>query len=91
MRQFEQTSNPVMVFCEDYSFGGTISRDEIYQWYQEWCTRTGHKQLSRERFLPKFRECMDKRIKGERRVRIKGQLCRVMDFDLEQEPGTEED
>ena len=90
MRQFEQTSNPVMVFCEDYSFGGTISRDEIYQWYQEWCARTGHKQLSRERFLPKFRECMDKRIVGERRIRIKGQLCRVMEFSLEQEPGTGE-
>jgi P4 family phage/plasmid primase-like protien len=91
MRQFEQTSNPVMVFCEDYSFGGTISRDEIYQWYQEWCVRTGHKQLSRERFLPKFRECMDKQITGERRIRKNGQLVRVMEFGLEQEPGTEGD
>jgi P4 family phage/plasmid primase-like protien len=91
MRQFEQTSNPVMVFCEDYTFAGTITRDEIYQWYQEWCTRTGHKQLSRERFLPKFRETMDKRIVGERRIRQKGQLVRVMDFDLEHQAGTEDD
>ena len=89
MRQFEQTSNPVMVFCDDYAFNGTISRDEIYSWYREWCDRTGHKSLSRERFLPKFREYMEKRIIGERRIRQNGQLVRVIDFNLEHALGTE--
>ena len=85
MRQFEQTSNPVMVFCEDRTFAGSISRDEIYQWYQTWCVETGHKPLSRERFLPKFREAMDRQIVGERRMRQNGKIVRVFDFNLSQD------
>jgi putative DNA primase/helicase len=84
MRQFEQTSNPIMVFCEDYVFKGTLTRDEIYGWYKDWCETTGHKAMSRERFLPKFRDCMGDRIAGERRIRKSGKLERVIDFDVEQ-------
>ena len=84
MRQFEQTSNPIMVFCEDYVFKGTLTRDEIYGWYKDWCETTGHKAMSRERFLPKFRDCMGDRISGERRIRKSGKLERVIDFDVEQ-------
>ena len=84
MRQFEQTSNPIMVFCEDYVFRGTLTRDEIYGWYKDWCETTGHKAMSRERFLPKFRDCMGDRISGERRIRKSGKLERVMEFSVEQ-------
>ena len=80
MHQFEQTSNPVMVFCEDRDFNGTVSREDVYFWYTLWCEETGHKPLSRERFLPKFRDCMGDRIKDERRARINGTLTRVFDF-----------
>ena len=80
MHQFEQTSNPVMVFCEDREFNGTVSREDVYFWYTLWCEETGHKPLSRERFLPKFRDCMGDRIKDERRARMKGVLTRVFDF-----------
>ena len=80
MQQFEQTSNPVMVFCEDKNFHGTISRDEIYDWYKMWCDRTGHKPLSREKFMPRFRDHMAERIKAERRVRVDGVPTRVFDF-----------
>ena len=80
MQQFEQTSNPVVVFCEDKNFYGTVSRDEIYEWYKGWCDRTGHKPLSREKFMPKFRDCLGDRIKAERRVRIDGVPTRVFDF-----------
>ena len=80
MHQFEQTSNPVMVFCEDRDFNGTVSRDDIYFWYTLWCENTGHKPLSRERFMPKFRDCMGDRIKDERRTRINGVITRVFDF-----------
>lgn len=69
LQQFEQTSNPVMVFCEDRDFNGEISRDDIYYWYTLWCEETGHKALSREKFLPKFRECMGDRIIDERQRR----------------------
>ncbi len=80
--QFEQTSNPVMVFCEDYEtvMRGTLSRAEVYGWYKDWCVETGHKPLSRERFLPRFRECLGERIDGERRIRLDGRLTRVFDF-----------
>ena len=70
LRQFEQTSNPVSVFCEDRSeaFKGTIPRDNIYFWYSSWCDETGHKPLSREKFIPKFRNCMGERIIAEKRT-----------------------
>lgn len=80
MHQFEQTSNPVLVFCEDRDFIGTISRDDIYYWYTIWCEETGHKSLSREKFIPKFRDCMGDRIIDERRTRISGKITRVFDF-----------
>lgn len=81
MQQFEQTSNPVMVFCEDRNFHGTVSRDEIYDWYKMWCDRTGHKPLSREKFMPRFRDCLGDRIKSERRMRVDGVPTRVFEFD----------
>lgn len=82
MQQFEQTSNPVVVFCEDHAtrFCGTIQRKEIYDWYKWWCEDTGHKPLSREKFMPKFRDCMGDYIKAERRVRVDGVPTRVFDF-----------
>ena len=80
MEQFEQTSNPISVFCEDQEFEGTQSRENIYYWYTLWCDKTGHKPLSRERFIPKFRDCMGDRIKDERRTRINGDITRVFDF-----------
>ena len=83
LKQFEELSNPVAVFCEDYdsSFHGPVSRADIYDWYRGWCDSTGHKPLSRERFMPKFRDAMGDRILGERRVRQDGVLTRI--FDLE--------
>ena len=84
LQQFEQTSNPVMVFCEDKDFRGTLSREEIYAYYTAWCDNTGHKPLSREKFLPRFRECMGERIAEEKRLRQAGSLTRVFVF----EPGS---
>ena len=82
MGQFEETSNPVSVFCEDYSdsFVGTISRSEIYGWYKDWCMETGHKALSREKFVPKLRESLGERIEKETQVRIDGVRARVLVF-----------
>lgn len=82
MHQFEQTSNPVMVFCEDRDFNGTVSREDVYFWYTLWCEETGHKPLSREKFLPKFRDCMGDRIADERQERINGKRTRVFVFNL---------
>jgi putative DNA primase/helicase len=81
--QFEQTSNPVMVFCDDYdgNFHGTVPRDDIYGWYKLWCDNTGHKSLSREKFLPKFRDCLGNRIIKETQLRIEGIRTRVFKFD----------
>jgi putative DNA primase/helicase len=80
--QFEQTSNPISVFCEDYSesFVGTLTRAEIYGWYKDWCLDTGHKALSREKFIPKLRECLGGRIENETQVRVNGVRTRVLVF-----------
>ena len=82
MQQFEQTSNPVMVFCEDHdsNFHGTVPRSEIYTWYKWWCEETGHKPLSREKFLPKFRDCLGNRILDDTQRRIDGVRTRVFVF-----------
>lgn len=80
MHQFEQTSNPVMVFCEDREFHGSLSREDIYSWYTYWCEETGHKPLSREKFIPKFRDCMGERIVEEKQVRVPGGRKRVFVF-----------
>lgn len=80
LHQFQRTSNPIMVFCEDNDFHGTVSRDEIYSRYTYWCEQTGHKFLSRERFMPKFREAMGDKIIGERNQRSGHTRTRVIDF-----------
>ena len=83
IEQFEQTSNPVLVFCEDHTdnFHGTITRKDVYDWYKWWCEDTGHKPLSREKFLPKFRDVMGDRILQDTRKRIDGCNTRVFVFD----------
>ena len=82
LQQFEESSNPVLVFCEDKSeaFHGTVPIDDVYYWYTLWCENTGHKSLSRTRFVPRFEECMGERVKGRRRTRINGTQTRVFDF-----------
>lgn len=80
LRQFETTSNPISVFCEDYAFSGEISRDEIYEWYKTWCERTGHKPYSREKFMPKFKEALGNQPFTERQVRRDGKRVRVFQF-----------
>lgn len=77
LRQFETTSNPVLVFCEDNNFYGEVSRDEIYAEYKYWCDGTGHKPLSREKFMPKFRDALGDRITDEKRATINGIRTRV--------------
>lgn len=77
IRQFETTSNPVLVFCEDHDFVGNVSRDEIYSEYKYWCENTGHKSLSREKFIPKFRDALGDRIVDEKRTTINGTRTRV--------------
>jgi putative DNA primase/helicase len=81
LHQFEQTSNPVMVFCEDHTFEGEMSRNEIYWMYKEWCETTGHKPMSRERFFPRFCECMGDKIEDTNKVcRRNRQLVRMVVF-----------
>ena len=82
IQQFEQTSNPVLVFCDDYAdhFHGTITRKDVYDWYKWWCDETNHRPLSREKFLPKFRDCLGDRVQ-ESRKRIDGVVTRVFIFE----------
>lgn len=80
MEQFEQTSNPIMVFCSDHNFQGSLSRDKVYEMYRIWCDSTGHKALCREKFIPKFRDSMGDKIISERRSRFNGSIVRYFDF-----------
>lgn len=79
-QQFEEMSDPVAVFCKDYTFAGSMERDTIYDWYKEWCDNTGHKTMSRERFIPRFRDCMEDSIEDEYRKRLNGRIVRGFVF-----------
>ena len=85
IQQFETTSNPVLVFCEDHDYSGNVPREKVYAEYKGWCEETGHKPLSREKFLPKFRDAMGDRIVEEKRIRMSGTQTRVFVI----QPGTE--
>ena len=81
MQQFEETSDPVAVFCKDNIFAGEMTRDDVYTVYKEWCDATGHRPMSRERFMPSFRDCMGAAIEEERQVRRDGKRVRVLVFN----------
>ena len=81
MQQFEETSDPVAVFCKDNIFAGEMTRDDVYTVYKEWCDATGHRPMSRERFIPSFRDCMGDAIEEEKQVRRDGKRVRVLVFN----------
>ena len=79
-KQFEEMSDPIAVFCDENIFNGEMTRDHVYAEYKDWCERTGHKQMSRERFLPGFRDCMKDKIEDEAQVRRGDKRVRVFKF-----------
>lgn len=81
-QQFEEMSDPVAVFCNDFEFKGERTRDEIYDIYKDWCEYTGHKPMSRERLIPLFRDRMKDRIVEEKQVRRNDKKVRIFKFDL---------
>lgn len=79
-KQFEEMSDPIAVFCDENIFNGEMTRDHVYSEYKDWCERTGHKPMSRERFLPGFRDCMKDKIEDEAQVRRGDKRVRVFKF-----------
>jgi putative DNA primase/helicase len=79
-QRFEETSDPVSVFCAEHIFEEPMTRDAVYTVYKEWCENTGHKPMSRERFMPLFRDCMGDRIDSEYRQRVSGRVVRGFHF-----------
>lgn len=80
IQQFEEVSDPIAVFCDEHEFSEIKTRDEVYNQYKEWCENTGHKPLSRERFVPRFRDLMGDKIVEEGQVRRGDRRVRVFKF-----------
>ena len=80
MKRFKESSNPVLVFCEECNYEGEVSRAEIYSDYCKWCIDTGHKPHNRENFFQRFREGMGDRIESEARIQKNGKRERFMKF-----------
>ena len=80
IQQFEEVSDPIAVFCGEQVFYGEKTRDEVYYQYKDWCENTGHKPLSRERFIPRFRDLMGDNIISEAQVRRGDRRVRVFHF-----------
>lgn len=83
IQQFQEVSNPVMVFCEEHSFYGQKTKDEIYAQYMGWCETTGNRSLSREVFFPRFRDQLGGRILSEDRVMRNGKRTLMIQFAAE--------
>lgn len=79
--EFEEQSDPISVFCADNIYSGEVTRDEIFEDYRNWCDRTGHKFMCRERFIPRFRDCMKQRIIEEKQVRRADRRVRIFVFE----------
>jgi len=80
LQQFRATSNPVLEFCEEYTFAGMMTRSEIYSWYQDWCDHTGHRPLNQTKFIPRFREMMANQIVNEVKTTREGKTVRAFKF-----------
>lgn len=82
LSEFEEQSNPVRVFCEDYGdrYEGEVFKANIYEDYKNWCMDTGHRAFSREKFIPKFEDVFADRIIRAKRVRRDGVQVRVYDI-----------
>lgn len=81
--EFRVISNPIQAYCDDHIFEGRMTRDEVYASYKEWCENTGHRTLSREKFMPKFKETMGKKILDDSRLRLNGKRTLVFSFASE--------
>lgn len=71
--EFMEASNPLITFLKDTEPQGRISKNELYQSYQDWCQEAGHKQGSRTYFtreikkiLPEGTQTIDGWYNGER-------------------------
>lgn len=66
MQRFKETSNPVVVFCEEmeYRFRGTLIKSDIYDLYSAWCERNGHKRKASNNFFADFCSIMENKIEN---------------------------
>ena len=80
IEQFKENSNPIVVFCNDYVFSGEMTRKQLYNLYRDWCNETNHKPLSREKFIPAFRDRMKDKIECEKTTTRNGEKVRFFIF-----------
>ena len=57
-QEFMEASNPLITFLRDAEPQGRISKNELYQSYQEWCQEAGHKQGSRTYFTREIKKIL---------------------------------
>ena len=56
--EFMEASNPLITFLKDTEPQGRISKNELYQSYQDWCQEAGHKQGSRTYFTREIKKIL---------------------------------
>ena len=57
-QEFMEASNPLITFLKDTEPQGRVSKNDLYQSYQEWCQEAGHKQGSRTYFTREIKKVL---------------------------------
>lgn len=78
IEDFKRSSNPILVFWEDYSMHdcpATIGNTELYRDYQQWCVDNGERGVTSSVFHKEFRKVSGRvyepyRTKNERGYRL---------------------
>jgi putative DNA primase/helicase len=72
-RMFKEASNPLISFIDDVELEGSVSKDELYRMYCDWCDDAGHKKGSRtylvreiKKLLPEGTKEVDTYVSGTR-------------------------
>ena len=75
IQDFKRSSNPVLVFWEDYhgDFGDSISNSELYRnHYLQWCVDNGEKPLASQGFYREFKKVSSHDYEPHRTAKERG-------------------
>ena len=48
--EFKELSNPLIEFVKEVEIGGSVSNNQLYLRYKDWCDESGHNSLARNTF-----------------------------------------
>ncbi len=66
----EESANPIITFVRDMNYSGVVWRSTVWDDVKEWLAENGHRQMSANRFFPKFRDALGPRLIWDKKIRV---------------------